>query len=219
MTFITNWFLEYSNIAHWVCFGAILLAGLNLPVSIDIIMVTAAVLAATTLPEKTFHFFFALLIGSYFSAWLSYWFGRILGQKLQNTRFFKRILNPKKMDKLRKFYEKYGLWTLIIGRFIPCGVRNCLFMSTGMSKMSFGKFILRDLLACSLWVSVSFYAFFTLGQNYQELYKYIKTFNILVFIGLSVTVIGIIWYKLKKKKQIKPDDNLVDADTASEGES
>jgi membrane-associated protein len=99
---------------------------------------------------------------------------------------------------MRSFHEKHGLWTLIVGRFIPFGVRNCLFMSAGMSKMSFGKFAYRDFIACSLWCCCCFSLFYLLGKNYQVLSHYIKTFNLFIFVAFGVTVIGAIWYKRRK---------------------
>ena len=48
-----------------------------------------------------------------------------------------------------------------------------------------------------------FYLFYSLGKNFEELVKYAKMFNILIFSAFSVTVIGVIWYKKVKKKRIE----------------
>ena len=42
---------------------------------------------------------------------------------------------------IENYYTKYGVVTLLIGRFIPFGVRNCLFVTAGIGKMRFWKFI------------------------------------------------------------------------------
>ncbi len=103
------------------------------------------------------------------------------------------------MAKVQKFFEKRGFFALIIGRFIPFGVRNCLYMTSGMSKMSFPKFALCDALACTLWASLSFGLYYTLGKNIDTIYSQVKFANLLIFIAFSVTVIMSIWYKKKKK--------------------
>jgi membrane protein DedA with SNARE-associated domain len=72
-------------------------------------------------------------------------------------------------------------------------------MTSGMSKLHFGKFIFMDAIACTLWCSSAFYLFFTLGQNYETVWHYVKNFNLFIFAAFSVTVIGIIWYKSRKK--------------------
>lgn len=199
MESIIAFIAEHAHQAHWFFFIAILLAGINFPVSIDVIVLASALLAATIIPEHTWLLFITVSVGCYLSAWIAYWVGRLLGRFLPRFKLFNNILSPKRIERTKTFYEKYGLWTILIGRFIPFGVRNCLFMSTGMSKFSFGKFILRDALACSIWSSVAFFTFYSLGQNYKVLYHYLKTFNVLIFSVFAVTIICFIWYKRKKR--------------------
>jgi membrane-associated protein len=209
---LTDWFLAHPAYAPWISFSLVILAGLNFPISIDLVMILSSFLAATIIPEKTFHIYIALFLGCYLSAMFSYWFGRILGEKMLKFSWFAKLLNPKRLVKIRSFYEKYGLWTLIFGRFIPCGVRNCMFMSSGMSRTHFGKFLLRDLIACFIWVTTCFYLFYTLGQNYHVIYERFKIANLIVFSALGVTGIVLLWYKFKKRKRAKMKAEIVEID-------
>ncbi len=196
---LTEIIARHAHQAHWYIFIAVALAGFNIPFSIDILIVLAAALAATIVPENLWLLFGSILIGCYVSAMCAYWVGRILGSALCKHKFFARFASPQRLSKVKSFFNKYGLWALVLGRFIPFGVRNCLFMTSGMSKLHFGKFILMDALACSLWCSCCFYICFTLGQNYQALWQNLKAFNLFIFIAFSVTVIGFIWYKVQKR--------------------
>lgn len=190
---------QHASWAHWYLFAAILLAGFNLPFSIDLLILCAAVLAATVIPENTWLIFFSALVGSYISAMCAYWLGRLVGKHLYRWKFFAKLLGPKRLSKIKEFYDKHGLWTLVVGRFIPFGIRNCIFMSSGMSRVHFGKFMLMDGVACSLWCSLSFYLFYTLGKNHSLVWNTLKTFNLIIFAAFGVTVIGVIWYKSRKK--------------------
>lgn len=192
---------QHAHNAHWYIFFAILLAGFNLPLSADVLILVGAILAATVVPENTWLLFSSIVLGCYLSAMCAYWLGRLVGTRLTRYRLFAKLLSAHRLSKIKQFYEKYGVLSLIIGRFIPFGVRNCIFMSSGISKVPFGKFILLDALACSLWCSATFYLFYTLGHNYHALWQTLKTFNLLIFAAFSVTVIGIIWYKSRKKVQ------------------
>ncbi len=203
MEHMTQIISHHAHNAHWYIFIAIILAGFNIPFSADLLILLAAVLAATIVPENSWLLFGSILLGCYFSAMCAFWLGRLLGSTLGKTKFFSKLINPQRIAKIRQFYDKYGLWTLVIGRFIPFGVRNCIFMSSGMSKLHFGKFILMDALACTLWCSACFYLFFTLGQNYETIWGYLKAFNLLIFVAFSVTVIGFIWYKSRKKTRAR----------------
>lgn len=201
MEYLIEIIVSYAHHAHWVVFALVILAGFNLPFSIDLIALSSAVLAATIVPENTWFLFSSLLGGCYLSAMCAYGVGRFLGLKLQRRKFFSKFLQPERLSEIKRFYEKYGFLTLAIGRFIPLGVRNCLFMSAGMSKFPFKRFILMDAFACSLWCSSMFCLFYKLGQNYESVWQYLKTFHLLIVAAFSVTVISFIWYKSKKKKQ------------------
>lgn len=203
METIVDFITRHASHAHWYIFGAIILAGFNIPFSADLLILVSAFIAAAILPEHTWHLYFSVLIGCYFSAWCAYWLGRLVGGRLQRISLFANLLKPERMDRVRNFYEKYGLWTLIIGRFIPFGVRNCIFMTTGFSQFSFSRFILLDAIACFFWCTTCFYVFYTLGQHYDLIWHYLKTFNLLIFSAFSVTVIGAVWYKFKKKAQLR----------------
>ncbi len=191
----------HAHKAHWIVFIGAILAALHIPISIDLLMLISATLAATIIPEKVLHLYVGITAGCLLSAWLSYWIGRTLGLKLLKTPFFSKILSPKRIERIDKFYQKYGLLTLIVGRFIPFGVRNGLFMSSGMTKMPFWKFIYRDAIACLLWCSLTFFLFYTVGKNFHLLYTYVKIFNVAIFGTLCVALIGVIWYKKRKKSQ------------------
>jgi membrane protein DedA with SNARE-associated domain len=189
--------------AHWFIFVGLLLAGCNIPISIDVVMILAAVLAASFVPENTLILYLSLLLGCTFSAWIAYFIGRVLGDRLSKNRFFSKLLNPQKLEKINEFYSKYGIWTFILGRFIPFGVRNCIFMTSGMSKIPFKKFVMRDAVGCTVWTTTCFSTFYFLGQNFETIFAKVKAFNMVLFIAFSVTLISLIWYKLRKNKYTK----------------
>lgn len=200
---LVEFITQHASKAHWFIFIALLLAGCNIPVSIDVVMILSAVLAASFVPEHKYLLFASVLFGCSFSAWIAYGLGRFIGPRLTNTRLFSKLLSSQRLEKIKGFYAKYGIWTFIVGRFIPFGVRNCIFMTSGMSKMPFKTFALRDAVGCTIWTTCCFTIFYLIGQNFQMIWGYVKTFNIVIFSAFSVTVIAIFWYKLKKRKQLE----------------
>ena len=189
--------------APWIVFGTLLLAGVNIPISIDIVLVFCAFLAASVIPESTYALYFSILIGCSVSGWLAYWLGRIGGRKILATKFISKFISEQKVEKVENYYKRNGILTLIVGRFIPFGIRNCIFLTTGISKMNFWKFALVDFLACAAWSSLMFFAFFHLGKNFDTLKQHLLLLNICLFLAFSVTLITIFWYKYKKRKLSK----------------
>lgn len=180
--------------APYIIFGLLLLAGFNLPVSEDVMLFTSAILAAKN-PEYKYLLFTGVFLGAYFSDLICYGFiGRYLGPKLFEIKFFANMVPPERIEKVNQFYAKYGVATLIIGRFIPFGVRNALFLTAGLGKMNAWKFALSDLLACTISCVTFFYLYYTFGESVIEI---VKKGNIVIF---SVFLLAGLGYFIKKKK-------------------
>lgn len=206
MDFFRDLLAQHAHSAHWYLFGAALLAGLNVPFSIDVLVLFGAILAATVVPENTAWIFGSLLLGCYLSAMCAYWMGRLIGGALLSTRWFSKLMPMARVKSIEQFYNKYGMWALIVGRFIPFGVRNALFMTCGMSRVRFQRFIAIDGIACTLWCSGSFYLFYSLARHYEVLWAHLKTFNLVLFSALTVVVIGRVWYKRRGKRTVSSTD-------------
>ncbi|MCI5051758.1 MAG: DedA family protein [Simkaniaceae bacterium] len=198
---MSEWIINNSHHAPWVVFFAILLAGLNLPISIDLLLVTIVVLASTLIPESTLTLYLSFLGGCIGAAILAFWMGRLLGPYLPNWRLTKKLLTQERMEKIDAYFQRYGAWTLVIGRFIPFGVRNLIFYSSGMSRMSFIKFLIVDSLACIAWSSLFFFSLMRLSNNFDYLVTHLKWVNITIFSVFCLAVIGVIWYKYTKLKR------------------
>lgn len=201
-----HFIIAHASAAPWILFGLFLLAGMNIPISIDVLIIIASLLSATVISELTLPLYLSALLGCYFSAWIAYWLGRFFGKKLLKISWIAKMLPPTRLKKLETFYRNHGFLTLLIGRFIPFGVRNGIFISTGMSQLSFKKFMLRDIFPAFLWTTACFSLFYTLGSNYELLVKYVKLINITIFCAFGVTVIIFICYKRRKNKKNAKSD-------------
>lgn len=203
MESIIQFIFEQAHHAHWIVFGAMILAGFSLPISEDLMIILSGVLAATVIPENTVELFLGVFLGCYLADWICYGIGRKFGPRLWNIKWFSRAVDRKLLDRIQIFYTKYGFWTLLVGRFIPFGVRNCLFLAAGAGKMPFKKFALSDGIACFISNSTLFSIAYYGGKNHEALLAFIKTFNILIFTVFVISVITLIWYKRKLASQRK----------------
>lgn len=184
-----NGHLEY---APYLIFFALFLAGFNIPVSEDGMLFLTAYLAKQN-PEKTPLLFAAVFLGAYISDLISYFLGRFLGPKLWNIKFFSKMVSKERVSQVTNFYQKYGIFTLIFGRFIPFGVRNALFLTAGLGKMNFLKFALSDLLACTVSCTTYFYLYYQYGETVIE---YIKQANYIIF-ALALSLVLFLFFKKK----------------------
>lgn len=196
MESIVAWIMSNVMFAPYIIFGLLLLAGLNVPISEDGMLFISGVMAAKN-PEYFYHLFIGVYLGAYLSDLISYGLGRYLGPKLWKIRFFAKMVTPEKIDKVSGFYAKNGFLTLLIGRFIPFGVRNALFITAGFTKMNFLKFALYDLIAATISVVLFFNLYYKYGETVIE---YVKKGNVVLF---SLFLIGGIIYFFQKKRKEK----------------
>tara|TARA_B110000908_G_C10137563_1_gene395206 strand:+ start:404 stop:1000 length:597 start_codon:yes stop_codon:yes gene_type:complete len=181
------------TIAPYVILGLLLLAGLNLPVSEDLMLFTSAILAAKH-PDMKYLFFICVFLGCYLSDLICYFLmGRFLGTKIFKINFFAKMVSPEKIEMISNFYKRYGILTLIIGRFIPFGVRNALFISAGIAKMPALKFAVSDLIACTISSVFFFCLYYTFGESVIEL---VKKGNIVFLVIACLVALG---FTIKKK--------------------
>jgi len=181
--------------AHWIIFGSILLAGFNIPISIDLMMALTALLASHVIPQYAPHLFAAIILGCIFSAWIAYWLGRLVGHRLLEIKWFQKMLPQARLEKITAYSQKNGFLTLLVGRFIPFGVRNGIFMTAGLTRFSFAKFALYDGIACSIWGTLFFSLFYSVGKNFEYLSHFVKIINIAVFTLFAVGLISYLWRK------------------------
>lgn len=191
---------QYAHSAHWIIFSLLILAGLSFPISEDFLLLTGGAIASICIPEQKLHLFLWIYAGCWVSAWEAYWIGRRLGPKLYDVKWFSRFLTRRRIAKLHHYYEVFGVYTFIFGRFIPGGVRNALFMSAGLGKMPFLKFILRDGFACLLSSTTIFSLGFLFAQNYNAIVHAFETYNLIIIGILVLLAAAIAIYAWAKRK-------------------
>lgn len=124
----------------------------------------------------------SLMVAAILGDTVNYWIGAWLGPRIfrgENVRF----LNPKHLEKTHEFYERYGGKTIIIARFVPI-VRTFAPFVAGMGKMTYGKFMMYNVVGGVIWIVLFLVAGFLLGSH--PLVKKNFTYVILGIIVVSV---------------------------------
>jgi membrane-associated protein len=97
---------------------------------------------------------------------LNYGIGRYIGPKIfhrpQDT-VLGRWLKPEYLQRTHTFYEKYGGFTIVIGRFVPV-VRTFAPFLAGVGSMAYSTFLSYNLIGGALWVSSLVYAGYLFGN-------------------------------------------------------
>lgn len=206
MDWILNSMVEQAHIAHWFVFGALILAGLNLPISEDILAILSGALASQVVPGNGFKLFAALFLGAYLSDWIAYSIGRMVGSRIWRIPLLRRLFKKERVDRITAYYERYGFATLAIGRFIPFGVRNCLFFTSGMVKLDFGRFLLADGIGCFSSLLLNFSIGYFFATHYEAIRSSINLLDIGIVLLSLLAIFLFICYKRRKRRGVAPSE-------------
>ncbi len=199
MESIISFFSGYFSYWPLVCFFALLLAGFNIPISEDVLIVMSALIAyedrSLLIPN-----YLALYAGIYASDIVSYWMGRLIGNGMLKINFFKKALNPARVDYLSRKLEKHGFLTFIVTRFIPFGMRNALFMTSGFTMLSFPKFLLFDGIAAIISSLTLYSLVLFIGESAQQSFKVV---GIILFVAMWGSIIAFIIRRMIRRNKRK----------------
>ena len=193
---IAAWIGQYISYFPLVIFISLLLGGFNLPISEDIIVITAALLCKqerASIPA----FYAALYFGAVLSDYLVYFWGWLLGRGRISGRFFSKLISKNNINRIANALEQHGFLTFLCGRFIPFGIRNIISMTSGFVNFPFYKFALFDAIAAVCNISALFWLVYFLGQRGSHLMKIIGIVLLLLFVGFSI-------YVMRSEKFFKP---------------
>lgn len=103
----------------------------------------------------------AFFLGSVVGDNTGYWTGRAMGKTLFN-REDSRIFKPSRVAKAKQFFDKYGVKTVVLARFVPI-VRTFAPLVVGATEMPYIKFLTFSIIGGLLWISSMVLAGYFLG--------------------------------------------------------
>ncbi|MBM3200828.1 MAG: DedA family protein [Chlamydiae bacterium] len=189
---IAEFLLSNQEIALPVMMLLILSAAVGVPVSIDILLIITAILATNFDPKTIIFWFVCYNIACIAASSIAYWIGRLGVRRVKPFAPF--------VEKMQKYYDRFGIWTVFFVRFIPFGARNIVYYTSGMAKLSYVKFLVCDIFACFLWSGIFFTIFYNISESLESLMATQKSINLIIFCTFAVAVIGAFCYKFTKRR-------------------
>jgi membrane protein YqaA with SNARE-associated domain len=106
---------------------------LSIPQGNDILII---ILSTNNTWTTMLYFVFMTVLGSVAGCLLVYWAGR------QGSSFFKRRMTGEKVERFRRMYEKWGLWSVMVPAMLPPPTPFKVFVfSAGLFKVPFWRFV------------------------------------------------------------------------------
>jgi membrane-associated protein len=131
---------------------------------------------------------------------LNYWIGYNVGPHIFSKEKV-RFLNKEYLNRTHRFYEKYGVKTIILARFMPI-IRTFAPFVAGIGRMTYIRFFSFDVLGGVLWISL-----FILGGYYFGNIPVVKrNFSLVILAIIVVSLLpGIIEVIRNRRAAVKAE--------------
>ena len=154
-------------------FAALVAAGVGFPMPEEIPIVTAGALAghASQDPTRSLHWWILLpvcILGVVISDGLLYLVGRTFGMGLLRFPLVARILPRQRVQRVQRNFKKYGVLILLFARVLP-GIRSPVFLSAGILRLSWRRFLLADGMYAIPGVSLLFFLAYWFTDQFRDL--------------------------------------------------
>lgn len=142
---------------------------------------------------------------------LGTWFGNVAGalfvyrlsyrhgQSVFERGFGRHLLRPHQMQRMRRFYSRWGTAAIFFSRFLP-GVRAIVPVFAGVTHQSWSAVIAPITLASALWYGALVQIGLLAGQNLNTLIGMIDRLSAMLAVpaGLVALVVGIWWVRTRR---------------------
>jgi membrane protein DedA with SNARE-associated domain len=207
-----QWFIENAN--YIFVFVFMMIESSFVPFPSEVVVPPAAYLACSNIGVGSdMNVFMVVLIatlgalaGAMINYGLSLWVGRPIIYKFAESRVGHAcLLDPAKVDKAEKYFDKHGAVSTLIGRLIPA-VRQLISIPAGLSRMNLGVFSFFTFLGALIWNTILAILGWQLSLHVSQadLFTAVEKYNrYLTYGGYAIAVICVLYiaYHFFKTKQ------------------
>ncbi len=141
------------------------------------------------------------ILGVVISDGLLYCIGRFWGTRILEKRWMRRLMPPAKRARIEANFQEYGVLVLLFARFLPA-IRSPIFITAGMMRLSFQKFLLADGIYALPGVSLLFTLSFWFGNQFRDIVvqaegKIERLKPVLILLGLTAVASYLVYNFLR----------------------
>ena len=134
---------------------------------------------------------------------VNYWIGAAIGPRAFSGEV--RFLKKEHLERTHRFYEKYGGKTIILARFVPI-VRTFAPFVAGIGAMSYGRFIVYNVVGGVVWV-----AMFLLGGYWFGSRAWVKEhFSVVVLAIIILSVLPMVIELARARLRSEKEEEVSD---------
>jgi membrane protein DedA with SNARE-associated domain len=175
-------------------FLVLLATGLGVPIPEELPIVIAALMARW----QVMHWAGALgscLGGVLAGDMLLYWMGRHFGRRILEWPAARRILTPEREARVMEAYRRHGLKFVVMARLVM-GLRAAAFLTAGLVRVPFLRFVMVDVAAVFLSVPLAFGLAYAVADSVAVALAYVQEMQLWIGGGVLLLARGwlIVWW-------------------------
>ena len=160
------------------------------------------VISGSLIVTGVINFFLALsfaTLGSIIGFIVMFYIGSTVDKKVIHSGRFKYI-PVDAIDKVEKWFRKYGYFIIVANRFMP-GTRAVISFFAGISNLDSKKTVILCFISALLWNAIMLYLGFVFGDNVSKVDDYLTTYsNIVIVLTIVVILFFVIKFFFRKRK-------------------
>jgi membrane protein DedA with SNARE-associated domain len=171
-------------------FIALFLGGIGVPLPEEVPVLTAGVLAH----EGVVRWWLALpvcVLGVLSGDVVLYWAGRHWGERLLAWRIVRRVLTKEREETLKESYRRHGVKIVFTARHV-IGLRAAAFLTAGIARVPFPRFLAADFAASMIGVPLSFGLAFFFTDQLERIMSDVRRVErwaiLVVFVAVAVFI-------------------------------
>jgi membrane protein DedA with SNARE-associated domain len=140
------------------------------------------------------------ILGDLVGSMIGYGIGYLLEEELL-LRLIKKygkfiLLTEHDYTKVTNLIKKYGVPFVFIGKLLP-GVKSFTAVAAGITEVKFTKFVIGNVLAAAIYVSLVTYVGFYLSSKWNSIGGYFRKFELVIVVFIVLAALFYINHKLK----------------------
>lgn len=135
------------------------------------------------------------------SALTVYWAGHRYGRGFFSDGWGGKILDPAQLERMRRFYRRWGLPAIFLSRFLP-GLRAVVPAFAGVTHQPFLAVAVPLAGASAIWYGVLVWLGATAGQNLDRILRWVGNTNrALVILAVALCVAIVVWWYRSRRRR------------------
>jgi len=176
-----------DKFGYWAIFAGMFLESACIPVPSEVVMPFSGFASSRGI-LSFWAVVFTGTMGQILGSITTYQLGKSGGRHLLE-RYGKYLLVSKRdIKKADDWFEKYGELTVLFTRMMPV-IRTFISLPAGISRMSFGKFVVYSTIGIIPWTLILTYIGVKMGENWEKIRDVFHGLDLIIAVALAALVL------------------------------